>query len=199
MKFNRFIERLHSTNSQDVPFNESLRVINECHEGIGDIRVWAIPFDSDRRDAFFRRVELERTSVYGNEFWNVEIRYSDTLDDHPRERRWALTKELMHVFDGSDAWASSREAFKRLIRDIQNEPLPTAQSPAYRADLATRWKALIALCPLDQRNKLAKGYEDGVIEDYEIASVFGVPLWLASVIVDPMFIEARTQLMENGM
>lgn len=198
MLFKDFIYTLHDGVTGEITFQSILTVLNEHHHGLGDINVYSQRYETPSEDAFFRRVEQDRSSPYGEEFWHVEVHYCNTLDDHPRQRRYALTKELTHVFDDREAWAGDKEAFQQLLRDIQNDPLPDSQNSVYKADIATRWKALVTLCPVDQRNAVAARAVDLDIEDYEIAARFGVPIWTVPWIVDDYFLTARQTLMNGG-
>lgn len=170
-----------------VSFDFLRQKINLHHSGVGSINVWAVKYPTPNRQAFYKLLGTDRTSAYDEEFVEAEIRYCQELDDSPRERRYALTKELTHVFDSEDERANTKEKFKTLLREIQNQPVPTDASPMYQADINTRWKAAILLCPKKYRDEYKAKYDVGDMEVYEIAENFMVPEWIVPFVMDDYY------------
>lgn len=193
MLFKDFVEHAHKGGAE-VTLDRLVTILKDYHHGLGNIDIIPIKYEPPHGEAFFRRVTPDRTSAYGPEFWHVEICYCQSLNDTPQQRRYALTKELMHAFDEQEAWAKDKEAFKRLISDIQNNPLPADRNEVFKSELSTRWKALVALCPREVRDRLTSEFKSGAIEDYEIAAIFGLPEWLVKYIVDDYFVTAYDSL-----
>ena len=93
----------------------------------------------------------------------------------------------MHVFDTEDERTNTKEKFKTLLREIQNKPLPEHASPMYLADLNTRWKAVMVLCPKKYRDECRAKYLLGKMEDSEIAEKFRVPEWIVPFVMDEYY------------
>jgi len=193
MQFSDFVKKLHASDS--VTIADMVAVLDAYHAGLGEIQIIPVPFDPPVGEAFFRRIETDRTSAYEEEFWNVAVYYCADLDNHPKQRRYVLAKELMHAFDPPESWASDKEKFIRLLKDIQNEPLPEDRTPVFSAEIETRWKALVALCPIGPRAEFTERFNAGEMEEYEIASHFGVPTWTVQYIVDDYFVQASERLL----
>lgn len=170
-----------------VSFDFLRQKINLHHTGVGSIIVWAVQYPTPNKQAFYKLLGTDRTSAYDEEFVEAEIRYCQELDDHPRERRYALTKELTHVFDLPNERADTKDKFKTLLREIQNQPIPADASKMYQADVNTRWKAAILLCPKKFRDEYKSKYDSGDMEAYEIAEIFMVPEWIIPFVMDDYY------------
>src|SRR5690606_28370954 len=112
-----------------------------------------------------------------------EIVYCSSLDDDNPERRYALTKELMHAFDSEDEEASDRARFIQLMRDVQNRPLAKHASPMYQSEFDTRWMAALVLCPREARAEFPTGKEATPVVVSEFAARFLIPEWVASFVL----------------
>jgi hypothetical protein len=194
MNYSHFIEKLHAKGACEVALADIVEILNNYHEGLGMIQIIPIPFDPPNNEAFFRRIDLGQDSRHEDPFWNVAVYYCLGLDENPKQRRYVISKELMHAFDPPEAWADSKEKFIALLKDIQNEPLPDDRNLVFSAEIATRWKALIALCPKASRDEFAERSSKGDMEPYEIAAVFGLPQWVVPYILDDYFDKAYAVL-----
>lgn len=186
-------------NVSDPPVRfETLReLVNAHHAGVGRIEVRAISYPEPNHQAHYILNGTDRTSPYEDEFDLAEIRYCDALDDNLLERRYALTKELMHVFDTSEEKTDSKEKFIRLLKEIQNQPLPQHASKMFSSELDTRWMAAIILCPNKFRKSVLDQYKNKDIEDFEIAELFQIPEWIISFIMDDYYEIAFSDLMKK--
>lgn len=187
MNYSDFVKKLHSDDTEEVAVDDIVTILRNYHAGLGEIEIIAIPFDPPNEEAFFRRVDLGQDSRHEDPFWNIAVYYCQGLDEHPKQRRYVISKELMHAFDPPEAWADSKEKFKSLLKDIQNEPLPEDRGPVFSADITTRWKALITLCPKESRDAFVDRSSKGDMEPYEIAAAFGLPQWVVPYILDDYF------------
>lgn len=187
MNFKNLVDRVNALDSPKVPFKVLRQIINDHHAGIGIVNVRAIEYPTPNMQAFYRLVGEDRTSAYEEPFDEVEICYCSGLDGQPRERRYAWTKELMHVFDADAERVDTKEKFKTLLREIQNRPLPQDASPMYLADMNTRWKAVLVLCPKKFRDDYREKYLAGQMEAYEIAEMFRVPEWIVPFVMDEYY------------
>lgn len=194
--FFRDLYRLVEQQEQPPIRFETLRhLINTTHSGVGEINVWAIKYPQPNHQAHYIMLGTDRTSPYEEEFKIAEIRYCEELDKHPRTRRFALTKELMHVFDSESEMTNTREKFIQLTKEIQNQPLPQHASDMFKAELGTKWMALIVLCPRPLRNKYFDRYHAREIEGFEVAEKLALPEWIVPYIMDDYYDDAFDALM----
>lgn len=194
MNFRDLYKHIEKHEGPFVPFEFMRKVINDHHMGIGRIDVIYVQHTEPNRQAFYRLTDSDRTSAYEDEFTSAEIVCCDELREHPRERRYACTKELMHAFDTGDQRADSREKFIALMREIQNRPMPEDMSAMYKSELDTRWMAAIALCPRHLRDQYVEQYRRKDIADFNIAEIFRIPEWVAPWVMDEYYDRAFANL-----
>ncbi|UYN99281.1 MAG: hypothetical protein KIT02_15385 [Devosia sp.] len=182
-----------------VSFDFLRSTVNKGHAGVGEIKIWAITYPVPNHQAHYVLLYTDRTSGYDDEFDVAEIRYCDALDGDPFERRYALTKELMHVFDTDAEKTDTREKFIKLLKEIQNQPLAAHASAMFNSELDTRWMAAIILCPKYLRDKYYPDYWANKIEDFELSEIFQIPEWVIGFIMDDYYDEAFELLMKKGV
>jgi len=174
---------------------EALRAaVNAMHGEIGRVDVIAVHYQEPNHQAFYRLTDNDRSSPYEEEFTVAEIVYCVGLDEHPRERRYALTKELMHVFDTPEQRADTREKFISLMKEIQNRPMPQHESQMFRSELDTRWMAALALCPKKFRDEYLPKFRGQEIASFDIAEIFRIPEWVVPFIMDDYYDVAHETL-----
>lgn len=194
MIFRDLYERVTQLAHPPVGFDFLRKVIGAYHQEIGRVDVWAVNNPIPTRQAHFR-LGFDRSSPYEEEFTVAQIIYCEELDKDERERRFALTKELMHVFDGPEARTDSREKFEQLLREIQNKPLPGDASQMLKTELDTRWMAAIILCPKKFRDEMLADYRAKKLEDFDVAERFDVPEWVVSFVMDDYYDKALARLL----
>ncbi|WP_125953944.1 hypothetical protein [Novosphingobium sp. MD-1] len=187
MRFRDFYNHVSGLDGPFVRFEDLRRIVNAYHQGIGRVDVIFVQHPEPNRQAFYRLADNERSSPHDEEFSIAEIVCCDGLREHPRERRYACTKELMHVFDTLEQRADSREKFITLMREIQNKPMPQHESPMFRSELDTRWMAAISLCPKHLRDPFVAAYKAKQIADFDIAETFRIPEWVAPFVMDDYY------------
>jgi hypothetical protein len=192
MRFADLYQRASKLAAPPVGFDFLRKQVDAHHQTIGRVDVYAVEYPVPNREAHFRLGESERTSPYADEFEIAEIIYCEALGDDPRELRYALTKELMHIFDAEDALVDTPEKFKDLLREIQNRPLST--SAMFRSELDTRWMAAVILCPRNFRDLYVEGYKNGDLANFDIAEIFDIPEWVAPFVMDDYYDEAFATL-----
>ncbi|PSJ42139.1 hypothetical protein [Allosphingosinicella deserti] len=190
MRFKDLYKIVDAVEAPPVLFDELVTHVRNHHLGVGTVKVYAVKGLSPNHQAHFRLIDCDRTSSYDEEFRDVEITYCESLDAHPRERRYALTKELMHVFDTREQLVDSRDKFIKLLKEIQNKPMPAHASPAFNAELDTRWMAAIILCPKRFRDQHVEEYRKDVLQDFDIAELFRIPEWVVPFVMDDYYEEA---------
>jgi hypothetical protein len=171
--------------------------INGLHQEIGRVDIQRVTYPEPMRSAYWRLADSDRSSAYEEPFSVAEIVYCSTLDLELDERRYALTKELMHAFDTPEQQANSRERFIQLMRDVQNRPLLQHASPMYQSEIHTRWMAAIILCPKPKRDRLKQSYEAKDLLLSEIASSLRLPEWVASFVLDDYYNTAFATIVEG--
>lgn len=178
---------------------EALRAhVTAFHQVIGRIDVRRVTNPRPTESAFYILANADRDSPYEEEYQVAEIAYCSSLDADEVERRYALTKELMHVFDTEEESASSRERFITLMREVQNRPLGQHASAMYISEMNTRWMAALILCPKSLRDPMATAFSGGKMVLEEIAEAFRIPEWVASFVMDPYYDTAYASLIEGA-
>jgi hypothetical protein len=180
-----------------VRFERLRTLINHGHAGVGEIKVWAIEYPVPNHQAHYVMTGVDRTSGYDEEFITAEIRYCEGLDKDPRDRRFALTKELMHVFDNASEMTNTREKFLQLTGEIQNQPLPEHASAMYNSELGTKWMALIILCPRHIREIFLEDYKTKKILGFEVAEKLRLPEWVIQYVMSDYYDKAFESLMKK--
>jgi len=186
-----------SVSKPHVRFGLVRDLVNNHHKGVGEITIRAISYPVPNLQAHYVLLGTDRTSPYGEEFDLAEIRYCDGLDENPHALRFALTKELMHVFDTEEERTSTRQRFIELMREIQNVPLSEHASPRYRSEIATKWMAAIILCPHKIREPILMEYRAGKLSDAEVATLLKVPRSVVPDIMDDYYERAFESLMQK--
>lgn len=181
-----------------VRFGFLKRVINMHHAGVGEVKVWAVKYPIPNHQAHYILLGKDRTSPYEEEFDIAEIRYCEALDQHPEMLRFALTKELMHVFDSEEEKTDTREKFIKLAREIQNQPLPKDASAMFNAELGTKWMAVVILCPKPFRDMFLRDYLAGNLQGFEIAERLRLPEWLIPHVMDDYYEVAFDAVMRKS-
>lgn len=195
MHFKDLYAHIEKMDGPFIRFEKLREIINAYHHGIGQVDVIYVQHTEPNRQAFYRLTDSDRASSREEEYTNAEIVCCDALQEHPRERRYACTKELMHVFDTDEQRADSREKFIGLMREIQNRPMGDDMSPMYKSELDTRWMAAIALCPRHLRDQHREAYQRKEIENFNIAEIFRIPEWVAPFVMDDYYDTAFDNLM----
>ncbi|MBG6178548.1 hypothetical protein IWQ55_006406 [Labrenzia sp. EL_208] len=166
-----------------VNFDRLRELINGYHPSVGRVELYAVKFEEQNHQAHYRLVGYDRSSAYDEEFIVAQIRYCEGLDEHPRARRFALTKELMHVFDSEETMTNTREKFFELLKEIQDRPLPEHRTGAFNTELDSRWMAAIILCPKHLRDQYVEEFKSGDLQPFEIAEAFRIPEWVVPILM----------------
>lgn len=177
-----------------VGFDFLRRQIAAHHPEIGRVDVYEVEYATPNHQAYFRLGNRERTSPYSDDFAVAEIVHCHALKADPREYRFALTKEMMHVFDEPGAVANTREKFTALLREIQNKPLPEDASEMMRSETDTRWMASIILCPKNFRDQYVADFNAQKIAAFDIAQIFDIPEWVVPFVMDQYYDVAFAKL-----
>lgn len=189
MQFSDLLNSTIKLDKRKIAFDFCRDRVNTSHAGFGEIKVQRITYPTPNDQAFFRLLGEDRTSVYDEPFMEAEIRYCSNLDNHPRQQRYALTKELCHVFDAESERTDTKEKFVQLLRDIQNQPSDEDASPMYLAEKRTRWQAIMLLCPKKFRDQLKPAYDSQKLKSFEVADDFEIPEWVVPFLMDDYFDE----------
>ncbi|WP_315826079.1 hypothetical protein [Bradyrhizobium sp. SZCCHNG3015] len=177
-----------------VGFEFLRKTVVAHHPTIGRVDVYAVEYPAPNNQAHFRHGDRDRTSPYDDDFEVAEIIYCHALEADIRERRYALTKELMHIFDGPEARVDTKEKFSTLLREIQNRPLPEDASAMFLSELDTRWMAALILCPKRFRDQYLDAYRNKELAIYDIAEIFEIPEWVVPFVMDDYYDRAYQKL-----
>jgi hypothetical protein len=101
----------------------------------------------------------------------------------------------MHIFDKPESFVDTREKFGDLLREIQNRPLPSDASLMMKSELDTRWMAALILCPKNFRDQHFPAYTKKDLANFDIASIFDIPEWVAPFVMDPYYDRAFARLL----
>lgn len=171
--------------------------INAHHPKVGRVDLRRVVYPTPTHSAYYQLADTDRDSPYEEEYTVAEIVFCSGLDADQRERRYALTKELMHAFDTAEEEAGTRERFIQLMRDVQNRPLPKHASPMYQSELDTRWMAALVLCPRKFRAEYVTGSAATPVVVAEFAAKFLIPEWVSSFVLDDYYDIAFETLVEG--
>lgn len=112
-------------------------------------------------------------------------------------KRYVCCKELLHVFDYVSAQVSSDEAYAALKNEIEDyqaiETQPFEMSDPMKSENRAQWKALILLCPKEEREIVMKSNET----DYAIALRYRIPKLLVETIKSDSYIQAYNEFIQN--
>lgn len=160
-----------------------------------EVKVWRLTHKPPTREARYTVFD-DRSSAYNEEYLVADISYCASLEDDPPELWFALTKELMHVFDDRATWVDTREKFIKFLKDLQNTPFDTTNGSVNSEHMA-RWMAILVLCPEAMREQI-KGQLDTKAKILpEVAEAWGLPEWLISVAMDEYYYTAKDLLTQQ--
>jgi len=171
--------------------------VKAFHPSIARVDVFRVEYPVPNRQAHYRLGDRERTSPYDDEHDVAEIIYCHALEADAREMRYALTKELMHIFDSPAAMVDTAEKFRQFLREIQNKPLPADSSAMLLSELDTRWMAALILCPKKFRDQYVADYKSKKLQNFDIAEIFDIPEWVAPFVMDDYYESAFKKLLPD--
>lgn len=125
--------------------------------------------------------------------WVVLITFDNSLN--MCRRRFVWCKELMHVFDTVDGQIRSGEKYTGFLSEIEMRPLEPSE--AYNSENLAKWKALLLLCPKNQRDEILKAQKETPMSDYQIATKFRIPEVVVKSLLSPYYVEAYGDLVSN--
>lgn len=192
MDFKELYQKVESAGPTPADF-EFLRT--EAIQGLDwleEVNIWRLTHKPATGEARYTLFD-DRTSAYNGEHLVADISYCSSLEDDPPELRFALTKELMHVFDKRDTWIDSRDKFIKFLKDLQNTPLDIANGSVNSEHMA-RWMAILVLCPREMREamKAQLAAQEKLLS--ELAEEWGLPEWLISIAIDDYYDTAHEVL-----
>lgn len=176
MLYNRFFELLAEAKPKPrVAIGDLAQIVNQRHTGVGTVTFrYFDAFPGSQHGAFVWQEE-DRTSPHEESFRDAIIFISSALKEQRPERRVVAAKELMHVFDCEDQRTGDADAFRRLLHDMENMPLPDDASPQYQADRSALWKAILALIPPWLRREYIDAWNERNVKAAELATRWWVP------------------------
>lgn len=152
---------------------------------------WGVDYSPPNGQAYFKLTD-DRTSPYDGEYLVADIIYCNSLEHDLAKFRFALVKELMHVFDDTVSRTDTPEKLKQHLRDIQNVPLD--RPPALADEVIAQWRALLVLCPLHLRNQMLEKITQNGVLPLEFVQTLVLPLNVITSALDPYYLVAHQAL-----
>lgn len=188
MLYHELYAKVEALGAAPVLFNFLRDQIEADHGDIQEVKLYPVHYEQPTGEAYYR-LEDDRTSGYNDEYLVANIVFCQSLLSEPRQYRFALTKELMHVFDTPEEQVTSREQVIQFFTEIQNKPLWQHATAAYKSEIDTQWKALLMLCPKNVRDQLLVDYRAGEITEADVAQRFEIPEELVMALMDEYYDE----------
>jgi len=104
--------------------------------------------------------------------------------------RFVWMKEMMHLFDGDERKINSASKMVNLMEEIQAKP--TDASAALYSERRAQMRALLVMCPREQRNIVVDEYERGLLGDLKnaedvISKDFLIPRRFVKAIISDVY------------
>ena len=160
-----------------------------------EVKIWRLTHKPATGEARYTLFD-DRTSAYNEEYLVADISYCASLENDPTELRFALTKELMHVFDERETWVDSKEKFIKFLKDLQNTPLDVANGWVHSEHMA-RWMAILVLCPKQLRDSMNQQLAKKEKLLSELAEAWALPEWMISIAIDDYYETAYELLIQR--
>ena len=128
---------------------------------------------------------------YGGEKTIYEVQYSNKLSND--QKRLACCKELIHILDGSDEAASSKEEVELLIKQMAIPPQSGISLPASNDHFGIV-NALLVLVPRDSLEDFKLAYDSGHITEDEVAKATGIPVEFARLTLQDYWTEISQKI-----
>jgi len=171
-----------------VPFEFLRSLATQDKSLVEQLDVWRVTYTPPIREARFTLFD-ERESPHDDPIYFAEISFCASLESNPPHLLFALTKELMHVFDPMDTWINTRDKFIKFLKDLQNSPLEM-ENGAIHVEHKAKWMALLALCPKTLRDYIVESVTvKGVLRE-EMAQELGLPRSLIDTALDEYYEQA---------
>lgn len=192
--YNAVEEQIASQDGDPKPVTfEFLRALVTGDKSLVEqLEVFRVPYHPPIREARFTLFD-ERESLHDEPLYFAEISFCASLDDSPSYLLYALTKELMHVFDPMETWINTREKFISFLRDLQNKPLEL-ENGSIAVEHKARWMALLALCPMTIRNYIKASVARGMLKE-ELAQELGLPSSVIDIALDQYYEQAHALML----
>jgi hypothetical protein len=185
VQFKNLYEQVEAQPTLPVGFEFLRRAIVRELAEIQEVKVWRLTYNPPTGEAHFTLYD-DRSSAYEGEYLVADISYCSSLEQDPAELLFALSKELMHVFDPAESRIDTKEKFIKFLKDLQNTPLDQTNG-ALHAEHRARWMTILVLCPKRLRDELCAEINEGQALRIEVAQRLGLPEWAIEVILDAYY------------
>jgi hypothetical protein len=184
-----------SGSPKPVTFEFLRKLVTSDKSLVESLNVLRVGYTPPIRDARFTLFD-ERESRHDDPVYLAEISFCAALDDNPYYLLYALTKELMHVFDPMETWINTREKFIQFLRDLQNSPLKL-ENGSINVEHKARWMAVLALCPEPLREYIKAGRKEGKLV-IELAQELGLPDFIIATALDDYYDQALAIILTDS-
>jgi hypothetical protein len=177
---------------QPVSFEFMRGLVTQDDTLVNSLDVWRVSYTPPTNEARFTLFD-ERDSRWDEPLYNAEISFCSSLEANPEFLLFALTKELMHVFDPMETWINTRDKFISFLKDLQNSPLEM-ENGSIRVEHRAKWMALLALIPASLRDYIVASTANK--SRNEISVELGLPRSLVDTALDEYYLTALKMLVE---
>ena len=131
----------------------------------------------------------DQDAAYNNKgAWMVAVyENTDRIKENFCWQRFVRCKEMMHIFDKDAEWVERQEQYTDLLKEIATRPLGD-KSPQLLSEHLAQWKAILILCPLEERNKVVASNDT----DYAVALRYRIPMHYIEAIRSDSYMDAYT-------
>lgn len=185
MIFKELYQEVEAAGSKPAAFEFLRAKVVAGVSWLEEVNIWRLTHKPPTGEARYTVFD-DRSSAYNDEYLVADISYCSSFENDPPELWFALTKELMHVFDERDTWVDTREKFIKFLKDLQNTPFDTKNGSVHSEHMA-RWMAILVLCPRAMRETIKDQLAAKEKLLPEVAEAFGLPEWLISIAIDDYY------------
>jgi hypothetical protein len=190
MNFTDIYRFANGLERKNTPFRALSERIVAFHPHVGEIALYPCKLDTSISLGHIV-YDQDRTSPYNGTHDVAIICFSDELN-----RCWqrlVCTKELMHVFDGTQGRTNSRDRFITLLAELETAPRYEDASAMFKTERDALWKAILVLCPERlHRQYIKPGLTAEEIGD--VAQSLRVPVQAVRAIASPYYQTALENL-----
>ena len=191
MNFTDLYRCANSLGGDYIPFDALTAEILQKHNRVGTIGV--IECDLNKDVSFGHLNIILGNVVVGKESLDeVQIRVDRNIGK--LWRRVVCFKELAHLFDSNSAKANTEQKFFKLLRELEQRPLPEDASLMLQSEDNAEWRSVLLLCPVRLRKKYKTRYAKCAVNYEEMAGELKIPVGLINSIMGDYYETALEKL-----
>lgn len=175
--------------------------INDIRDGIVDLGVQDeinfhfVDIDTAIVRGFLHR-HTRRDGVYADPIFVSDIFIADSLDEN--WQRVVAAKELLHILDGPEVTAESKDAVDKLLDNLTLPSEVRQYTNSSFNDRARLISAIAILVPLECRNILRRLRKKGIVAPSDVSRMAKIPLRFAGMVIQDDFEDLFQTIHEVG-